>query len=58
MTCERVGSPSVTWEHHLVHNEQLLDTRGPDGNQPSPPRLNRATRRALARANRQKGRRR
>jgi hypothetical protein len=58
MTREQAGRPGVTWEHHLVHNEQLLDTRSPDGNQPAPPQPNRATRRALARANRQKGRRR
>lgn len=58
MTREQAGRPGITWEHHLISNERLDETSVHDGNQPQPPRPNRATRRALARANRQKGHRR
>lgn len=48
---EHTRAPGVTWEQHLVRNEHVVDdTSGPDMNQPLPPRPNRATRRALARA--------
>jgi hypothetical protein len=55
---EHPGTVPVTWEQHLVRNEQYADddTAGPDMNQPLPPQPNRATRRALARAARKKNR--
>lgn len=54
---ERAGTPGTNWETRLVRIEALVDdadTAGPDMNQPLPPQPNRATRRALARANRRK----
>ena len=54
---ERAGTPGAHWETRIVHNETVvdgLDTAGPDMNQPLPAQPNRATRRALARANRRK----
>lgn len=53
---ERAGRPGVTWEQHPVHRETVIydpeDTSGQIGNPPFPPRPNRATRRAQARATR------
>jgi hypothetical protein len=49
---EHTPRPGVTWDTVLVRTEQHVDdedTAGPDTNQPLPPQLNRATRRALAR---------
>lgn len=66
---EHAPAPGVTWNTHLVHLGETvvdtdrdespfgwseLDTTGPDMNQPLPPRPNRATRRAAARAARRK----
>jgi len=55
---ERAPRPGVTWETELVRTETVVDepddTSGPDTNQPLPPRPNRETRRALARAARRK----
>lgn len=55
---EHTPRPGVTWEQHLVRNEQHVDedtdTSGPDMNQPLPPQPNRATRRAMQRAARRK----
>jgi hypothetical protein len=51
---ERPGTVPATWEQHLVRNEHVIDDT--DMNQPLPPRPNRATRRALARAARKKNR--
>lgn len=50
---EHAPRPGVTWQTSLVPVEQLVDeddTSGPGMNQPLPPRPNRATRRAAARA--------
>jgi hypothetical protein len=48
---EHTPAPGATWEQHLVRHERVIDeTSGPDMNQPLPPRPNRATRRAQARA--------
>lgn len=46
---ERAGRPGVTWQAAIVRTEQHVDDTAPD---PAPP--SRATRRALARANRRK----
>ena len=55
---ERAPRPGVTWETELVRTETVVDepddTSGPDMNQPAPPRPNRETPRALARAARRK----
>lgn len=55
---ERSPRPGVTWERQLVRTELVVDdpddTSGPDMNLPHPPRPNRETRRALARAARRK----
>ncbi|WP_327592486.1 hypothetical protein [Streptomyces chartreusis] len=54
---ERAGRPGATWETELVRTETVVDdpdTSGPDMNQPLPPRPNRETRRARARAARRK----
>jgi len=55
---ERAPRPGATWETELVRTETVVDepddTSGPDMNQPLPPRPNRETRRALARAARRK----
>ncbi|MGW1616347.1 hypothetical protein ACWCQZ_44265 [Streptomyces sp. NPDC002285] len=54
---EHSPRPGATWERQLVRTETVADdpdTSGPDMNQPLPPRPNRATRRALARAARRK----
>jgi hypothetical protein len=49
VTREHTPKPGVTWETRLARTELAVDdTAGPDTNQP--PRPNRATRRALARA--------
>jgi hypothetical protein len=57
---EHSPRPGVTWQTELVRTEQLVDdpedTTVPGLNDPQPPRPNRATRRALARANRKKNR--
>jgi hypothetical protein len=57
---ERTPKPGAAWETELVRTETVVDdpddTRGPDMNLPLPPRPNRATRRALARAARRKNR--
>lgn len=68
---EHTPAPGVTWTTRLVSLGEVvvdtdrgesplgwseLDTTGPDMNQPVPPRPNRATRRALARAARRKDR--
>lgn len=57
---EHTPRPGVTWEQHLVRTEQLVDdpddTTTPGLNDPQPPRPNRATRRAAARAARRKNR--
>ncbi|MFG2503628.1 hypothetical protein ACGFSB_36130 [Streptomyces sp. NPDC048441] len=65
MTGEHTPTPGVTWDTELVHLGEVVvdidrcenpfgwsepDTTGPDMNQPLPPRPNRETRRALARA--------
>ncbi|MBD9700683.1 hypothetical protein IHE56_00965 [Streptomyces sp. ID01-12c] len=52
---ERGGTVPVTWQTTVVRTETVInddpvDTAGPDANPPIPPRPNRATRRALARA--------
>ena len=51
---ERSPAPGVTWEQQLVRIEHLVDdpeaTTVPGMNDPLPPRPNRETRRALARA--------
>lgn len=67
MTRERTPKPGVTWEQRLQQVEQVVspeddgespfgwrepDTTVTGGNLPSPPRPNRATRRATKRANR------
>lgn len=53
---EHTPAPGITWEQHLVRTEIVVDapedTAMPGMNDPQPPRLNRATRRALARAKR------
>lgn len=48
---EHAPRPGITWEARLVSVEEVVDdTAVPDMDQPLPPRPNRATRRALARA--------
>ncbi|MFJ8538137.1 hypothetical protein [Streptomyces sp. NPDC093591] len=51
---ERSPRPGVTWETRLVRTEVVVDdpddTTVPGMNEPVPPRPNRATRRAAARA--------
>lgn len=55
---ERAPRPGVTWDTVIARTEVVVDD--PEGttvtgfNDPQPPRPNRATRRALARANRKK----
>jgi hypothetical protein len=52
---EHTPAPGVTWQTELVRTEHVVDdTSGPDMNQPLPPRPNRETRRAAARAARRK----
>lgn len=52
---EHPGRPGTNWDTQLVRTERVVDeTSGPDMNQPLPPRPNRATRRAQARAARRK----
>lgn len=55
---EHTPAPGVTWERALVRTELVVDdpddTTVPGLNDPQPPRLNRETRRALARAARRK----
>ncbi|MEU1273028.1 hypothetical protein [Streptomyces sp. NPDC005799] len=52
---EHTPAPGITWDTQLVRHERVIDeTSGPDMNQPLPPRPNRATRRAAARAARRK----
>jgi hypothetical protein len=52
---EHTPQPGTPWDTQLVRTERVADeTSGPDMNQPAPPRPNRATRRALARATRRK----
>lgn len=55
---EHAPAPGVTWDTRIVRTELVVDdpedTSGPDMNQPLPPRPNRATRRARARAARRK----
>lgn len=53
---EHTPRPGITWLTTVDRTEVLVDgvTTGPDMNEPAPPRPNRATRRALARA-RKKG---
>jgi hypothetical protein len=57
---EHTPWPGVTWDTRIVRTELTVDdaedTSGPDMNQPLPPRPNRATRRAQARAKRKKNR--
>ena len=55
MSRERTPKPGANWEQQLIRTETVID-RGPDDtsmpgmNEPIPPRPNRATRRAMARA--------
>lgn len=53
---EHAPKPGITWEHVIVRTETVIDdpddTTVPGLNEPQPPRPNRATRRALARATR------
>lgn len=55
---EHTPRPGATWEQRLVRTETVAadpeDTTTPGLNDPQPPRLNRATRRAAARAARRK----
>lgn len=58
---EHAPRPGAHWERQLVRTETVIDddpqsTTVPGMNEPSPPRPNRATRRALARAARKKNR--
>lgn len=57
---EHTPQPGATWETALVRTEQVVDdpeaTTAPGMNDPLPPRPNRATRRAAARAARRKNR--
>jgi hypothetical protein len=46
---ERAPTPGVTWQRVIVRTESLVDDADP-----TPPRPNRETRRALARAARRK----
>lgn len=58
MAREHSPRPGVTWERELRRTEAVTnddgqtDTSGPYGNQSQSPRPNRATRRAIKRANR------
>lgn len=60
MSREHAPKPGVTWQQQYVRNEQVVDaaadTRGPNGNLPQEPRLNREQRRAIQRAQRKRGR--
>lgn len=53
---EHTPAPGTTWERVIARTEVVVDdpddTSGPDMNQPLLPRPNRATRRALKRADR------
>lgn len=55
---EHAGTPGATWERVIARTELVVDdpesTTVPGLNEPVPPRLNRATRRALVRATRRK----
>jgi hypothetical protein len=56
---EHTPAPSVTWERVIARTETVIDddpesTAMPGGNEPQPPRPNRATRRAMQRAARRK----
>lgn len=57
---EHAPRPGATWEQHLIRTEIVIDdpddTTTPGLNDPQPPRPNRATRRAAARAARRKQR--
>lgn len=57
---EHTPRPGITWGQHLIRTETVIDdpddTIMPGMNDPQPPRLNRATRRAAARAARRKQR--
>ena len=61
MKRERAGRPGVTWAQQRMRVETLLpdgeETTLDDDNTPEPPLINRAQRRATARAQRRKGRR-
>ena len=57
---EHAPRPGVTWDTVLVRVETVVDDGDPESttatgfNDPTPPRLNRATRRAIQRAARRK----